>query len=119
VHHGPAPEKVYPGAVNALARSYKWLLETLGLRIDPLRDGAEPRPRCIARLSDRHQAPPKAKRLADRPQLLREMKQRSQRSRGNCQAPRTDIPRLSEGQLSSRPRRCSFATVAAVKGHED
>jgi hypothetical protein len=63
--------------------------------------------------------PPKAKRLADRPQLLREMKQRSQRSRGNCQAPRTDIPRLSEGQLSSRPRRCSFATVAAVKGHED
>jgi hypothetical protein len=96
VHHGPAPEKVYSGAVNAVARSYKWLLETLGLRIDPLGDGAEPRPRCIA-----PQAPPKAKRLADRPLLLGEMKQRSKRSRGNCQAPRTDTPRLSEGRLST------------------
>jgi len=36
VHHGSPPEKVYPGPVNALARSYKWLLEALGLRIDPL-----------------------------------------------------------------------------------
>jgi len=68
VHYGAAPEKVYPGPINAPARSYKWLLETLGLRIDPLGDGAEPRPRCIARLSDR------------------------------------------------QARRCSFATVAAVKG---
>ena len=100
MHYGAAPEKVYPGPINAPARSYKWLLETLGLRIDPLGDGAEPRPRCIAHLSDR-QAPPKAKRLADRPQLLGEMKRRSQRSRGNHQAPRTDIPRLIEGQLST------------------
>jgi hypothetical protein len=46
VHHGPAPEKVYPGPVNAW--SYKWLLETLGFWIDPLGDSAEPRPRCIA-----------------------------------------------------------------------
>ena len=51
-------------------------------------------------LCDR-QASSKAKRLADRPQLLGEMKQPSRRSRGNCQAPRSDIPRLSEGRLST------------------
>jgi hypothetical protein len=84
VHHGPAPEKVYLGAVNVLARSYKWPPETLGLQIDPLGDGAEPRPRCIARPL-RSLGCPKSKRLAHRPQLLRGMKQRSQHSRGNCQ----------------------------------
>ena len=72
VHHGPAPEKVYSGAVNALARRYKWPLETLGLRIDPV----------TTALSLAYAASPafpiaglpKRKRLADRPQLLRGMK---------------------------------------------